>query len=442
MSTREFALSIPADRAALSLIVFGTASALWTFTRLNATLVGLAAAGILVAAGAVPPADLAGIATSDIIRLMIGAFVLGEAIIVSGLATRLTSLILAQARRVDQLFWLTAAAMALLTFLVPSTSGRAAVALPLFRALSGLLDDAPIRGLALLIPTIVLTTTIAALTGAGSHLIANDMLHAAGLDPVGYGAWALNGLPFALAAGGLSTVAAITLTLTPEARRAGLAQRPSAQRPWTDAEHRVASVAGAMVLLWLTNAWHGLPMGGAALLGGAALVWPARVISLRQAARAMNWDLLGFMVAALVLAHGLLATGAAGRLITAAGPLLSFAAQAGPTAALATLSVLCLVSHLVITSHAARAATLVPPIIALAPALGLDPVAAVFTATVAMNYCLTLPVSSKALMLYQSVPGGFSARTLLHLSAILAPAHLILIMAFAATWWRWTGLLP
>jgi di/tricarboxylate transporter len=195
MSIREFALSIPAERAALSLIVFGTASALWTFARLNATLVGLAAAGILVAAGAVPPADLAGIATSDIIRLMIGAFVLGEAIIVSGLATRLTSLILAQARRVDQLFWLTAAAMALLTFLVPSTSGRGAVALPLFRALSGELDEAAVRGLALLIPTIVLTTTIAALTGAGSHLIANDMLHAAGLDPVGYGAWALNGLP-------------------------------------------------------------------------------------------------------------------------------------------------------------------------------------------------------------------------------------------------------
>jgi di/tricarboxylate transporter len=442
MPIHDVFAGILADRAAVSLIVFGMASALWALTRLNATLVGLLAAGILVAVGAVPPADLAGIATSDIIRLMIGAFVLGEAIIASGLATRLTSLILARARRVDQLFWLTAAAMALLTFLVPSTSGRAAVALPLFRALSGLLDEAAVRGLALLIPIIVLTTTIAALTGAGSHLIANDMLHAASLDPVGYGAWTLNGLPFALAAGGLSTVAVIAMTLTPQGRRANLVQPPSGQRSWTAAERRVASVATAMVLLWLTSAWHGLPMGGTALLGAAALIWPARVIGLRQATRATNWDLVGFMIAALVLAHALLATGAAGRLVAAAEPLLTFAGQGGPTAALAAISAICLASHLVMTSHAARAATLVPPIIAIAPALSLDPVAAVFMATVAMNYCLTLPVSSKALMLYQSAPGGFSSRTLLRLSAVLAPAHLILILAFAATWWRWTGLIP
>ena len=64
-----------------------------------------------------------------------------------------------------------------------------------------------------------------------------------------------------------------------------------------------------------------------------------------------------------------------------------------------------------------------------------------FVATVGMNYCLTLPACSKALLLFQDAPGGgFRPADLLRLSAVLAPLNLALMVATYFLWWKWTGL--
>jgi di/tricarboxylate transporter len=92
------------------------------------------------------------------------------------------------------------------------------------------------------------------------------------------------------------------------------------------------------------------------------------------------------------------------------------------------------------TSHAARAAALIPPLLYLAGPIGLDAVAVMFIATVGMNYCLTFPVSSKALIVFHEIDDGFHRTDLLRLSAILIIVHIVLIVAFYYGYWQWVGL--
>lgn len=99
-------------------------------------------------------------------------------------------------------------------------------------------------------------------------------------------------------------------------------------------------------------------------------------------------------------------------------------------------------SHLVITSHVARAAALGPPLLLFAQTAGIDPVAVLFISAVGINYCITLPVCSKALMVFQDdrTGGGFTTADLVRLSAVLALPYLALMAAAYYGWWKWTGL--
>ena len=112
---------------------------------------------------------------------MIGAFVLGGAVQKTGLATRLTGAVVhsknGELRRVSQIFWLITLLLLPLSFPIPYTSGSGAVVLPLFKAISDAAADRKVtKALALLIPTVILVSTISTLVGVGSHLIANDLL--------------------------------------------------------------------------------------------------------------------------------------------------------------------------------------------------------------------------------------------------------------------------
>jgi hypothetical protein len=58
-----------------------------------------------------------------------------------------------------------------------------------------------------------------------------------------------------------------------------------------------------------------------------------------------------------------------------------------------------------------------------------------------MNYCVTVPVSSKALLLfYEEGKISFNASHLLKISAILMPLYILAIMLFYFTYWQWTGM--
>jgi anion transporter len=387
-----------ATPARLALFAFAAAVVLWSTTSLNTAYVALGAVLLAVVTGAAPQERLFDALASDVVWLMIGAFVLGEAVERSGLAARLTSLVVGRSRTVRGTCWLLAGVLAPLAFVIPSTSGRAAVILPVFRSIAAVAEDRRVtRAVALLLPAVILVTTMMSLVGAGSHLVANDLLAQVAGRPISFAEWALYGVPFGLAAGAVTTFAVLRLFLSGEQRdrRLAVAARPA--RPLGRAEWTTLAVVTAMLALWLTERAHGLEIATVAVAGAVVLTAPrVGVLSWKDGLKAVSWNLVLFVGAALVLGRALVDTGAARWIIDGVFAAVGLDRAGSHLLLLAGLAFVTLTSHAYMTSHAARAAALVPPLLYVAGSLGLSGAAVMFIGTVGMDYCLTFPVSSKA----------------------------------------------
>ncbi|GAA0445163.1 anion permease [Virgibacillus sp. Bac332] len=103
--------------------------------------------------------------------------------------------------------------------------------------------------------------------------------------------------------------------------------------------------------------------------------------------------------------------------------------------------VIAVTSHLYVHSHTTRAIIFIPSIIVFSESIGLNTAAVVFLSLLGMNYCLTFPVSSKAILLfYEEGDMTIDAKQLLQLSTILMPVYILVMIVFYFTYWQWTGL--
>ena len=262
--------------ARLSLFAFAVCVILWSATRLNAAFVALAALIFLILTGGATQEQLYQSLASDVVWLMVGAFVLAEAIQSTGLAGRLTSLVVKRARTVNGIFWQLTLAHIPLTFFIPSTSGRAAVMLPLFKSISDAADDKRItRALSLLMPTINLVLTICTLIGAGSHLIANDLLQQRSGKSISFLQWIIYGLPFGAIAALLTCLVILRMFLNKSHRSKQLIIKQETEAaPLAFSEKKTLAVAALMVLLWSTESLHGIDVAVVAVAGAVALMLP------------------------------------------------------------------------------------------------------------------------------------------------------------------------
>ncbi|TXM70730.1 SLC13 family permease [Methylobacterium sp. WL120] len=429
--------------ARAALLAFGGAAIFWTLTELNGAYVAVAAALSLVATRAVEQQALIDGLGSKVVWLVIGTFVLGAAVAKSGLAGRLTALITGGGTTVGGLMWRMTFGILPLAFLIPSTSGRAAILLPLYRSLIEADDDERLaRAVGLLIPSVIVISTICSLTGAGSHLVAVDLLERLSDKTIGFGQWMLWGLPFGLLACLVTAFVIGRLFLDRETRERRVARVEAEAGPLSAAEWRTGVVVAAMLGLWLTEGYHPFGIATVAVAGAVLLTMPVvGVLDWDEGVEAVNWSLILFIAASLVLGRALISTGAAKWLISSALTTSGITDDSPTLVVLLALSALGMSAHLYMVSHTARVAALLPPLLLLAQALHLNPVAVAFLANAGMDYCLTLPISSKALLVFQ---GGerqvWTSTDLLKLSAILAPAYTALIVAAYYLLWSRTGL--
>ncbi|MDQ3688232.1 MAG: anion permease [Acidobacteriota bacterium] len=435
--------TLPAE-ARVALFAFALAAILWATTSLNAAYVALAATVLMILAGGSPQERLFDALASDVVWLMIGAFVLGGAVQGTGLAARLTGVVVGRARRVSSMFWLLTAVLVPLSFFIPSTSGRAAVTIPVFRSLADATDDARItRALALLMPTVILVATVSTLISAGSHLIANDLLQQVAGTSISFASWAMYGIPFGIVASFASCFVIMRLFLDRERLNRELAvPQAKAKKPLTMAEWKTLAVAGVMMMMWVTEGWHHIEIATVTVVGALVLTLPGfGVLSWKDGLKAVSWNLVVFVGAALVLGKALIETGAAQWIIDNVFALSGIAGAESRLLILLGFAFISLTSHIYMTSHAARAAALVPAFLYIGGSLNLNPAAVMFISTVGMDYCLTFPVSSKALLMFSELEGDtFQPADLLRLSSVLLIVHLALIVIFYYGYWRWVGL--
>jgi di/tricarboxylate transporter len=434
----------PAARWAL--LVFAAAIVAWTVLDFEETPVALAGALALLAAGATSlPSFYAGLG-DDFIWLLIGAFILAAVLQASGVAQRWALAVVAGAATpaalLRRLTWfITATALVL-----PSTSGRAALLLPVFMVLAQALSQPGpqprlVRALALLFPSVILLSACISLLGAGAHLVALDFMHRLGAPVPGFLGWLWLAGPFGLLSSLLACELIIGLYLHRAERQQPITLPPPEAGPLSRAQWAIVGITAATLGAWATVAWHGVPAPMVALCGALlATVKPLTGCDLKAALKKVEWNLILFMAATLIMGEALVESGAAQALaqaLVAAVPL----ARLHPVAGLGLAAALALLAHLVVTSRTARATVLIPAVALPFAAAGYAPGLLVFMLAIGSGFCQTLMVSAKPVAIFAGEDRQhYGPRDLARLSLALLPALWLLLVLFAAVVWPRQGL--
>ncbi|MGW8454947.1 SLC13 family permease [Streptomyces niveus] len=435
--------------ARFTLVVFILATYTWIATSVDDTYVALGAGLALTATGVISSETLFATLGDETVWLLICAFVLAAAVGKTGLAGRAAAWLVGGAGTVRQLTHLTTAGLVVTAFAVPATSGRAALALPVFLALAKALADRKrlVVMLALLFPTVILLSAVATLIGAGAHLITVGVLWEQTGEQLSFVTWLILGLPLAVVSSHLAAEL-VLLTTTRRADRTGPVRITTAQiqehsdapvsGPLTPPEARCLLLLGTVVLLWCSEPLHGVSPAVVALIGAVVAASPALgTVGLKDGLRTVPWPLLLFMAATMAMGIALSESGAADWLVG----WVPGGASTPPWLFLAGVVVISTAAHLALQSRSARSSVLVPLVVAAAMSAGVNPVAAAFASTAAAGFCHTLPASAKPVALFADLPGTptYTPRDLLRLSALLAPLTAALVLLFALAVWPLLG---
>lgn len=438
----QFGLPGLAAPARAALLVFGAAIVAWTVLDLDETPVALLAVLALLASGATPLEDFYAGLGNPFIWLLIGAFVIAAVLVASGLAERWALALLASSRTPAALMRRLSLFIIATAFVVPSTSGRAALLLPVFLALArSLAEPRLVRALALLFPSVILLSACVSMLGAGAHLVALDMMRQLGGPAPGFLGWIALAAPFGVASSLLACELILRLFLNAPERQRALDLPPAPRTPMTRVQRSVAVIAALTLLGWVGGGWHGIDAPVVALCGALAVTFkPLTGQDLKSTLGKVEWNLVIFMAATLVMGEALLASGAATALadaLVAVLPLQRLPAWSG----LALAALIALLAHLVVTSRTARATLLIPTVALPFAAAGNDASLLVFLVTLGSGFCQTLAVSAKPVAMFvQGAQPHLVPRDLLLLSAVLLPGLWLLLSLCAIVLWPLQGL--
>lgn len=427
----------------VTLSVFAATLIAWTVMDLPETPVALAGALVLVLTNTVAEARLFQALGNEIIFLMLAAFVIGAVLKETGLAERATFKLLAPFRSVHGIFWAATGAIFLSAFVVPSTSARAAILMPIFLGLSQAIARPPVtRALALLFPTVILLSAAASLTGAGAHLVAADAIERSSGLPVDFARWAVLSAPFAFLSSLVACVVIMAVFLSSDDRKARIECLGKASSSFSRQDKVILGVVAATVGLWATSSLHGVGLPIIALVG--ALIAASKSvsgISFKAALKGVEWNLLLFLAATLVIGEALLDSGAAKFLIDRV--LAAFEGSEAPSAWVLVGVAVCVstLAHIVITSRTARATVLIPALALPLAGLGANPASMILLVTLGSGFCQTTMVSAKPVTLFGSMePPPFSARDLFLLSVLLFVPFTALLAGLAVMVWPALGI--
>lgn len=442
--------------ARIAFITFGLAILGWVLTDINDTYIALLASLVFTVLGIDSPNEFFEALGDSTIWLLLASFVVAAGVVSSGLSHRLTALIAARAGSVGQLFYILTTAIFLSAFIIPATSGRAALMLPFFTALShGIGNQRVSKALALLFPTIILLSASGSLIGAGAHLVTVDILSHMGNDKISFWQWLVWGLPFALVSCFLSTWIILRLFLTRAERKLPL--RLTAEQLSDSAstilikpgkiiarqQRFVLIVVLALITLWATESMHGIDSTIVALLGALTITMPnVGVISFKDAFKHIDWNIIIFMAATVELGEALVESGGSEWLMQGIFNTLPQDSAPAQILVISLIAIVSLLSHLLINSRTARSSVLIPLIVIVSISLGYNPTTLAFLSTVAAGFCLTLPVSAKPVAMFSRIESRttYQPRDLLRLSSLLLPVHFILLLVFTFTIWPRLGL--
>lgn len=430
----------------VALFAFLSAMTLWVTTKISAGWVAITLIMFIIVMNAAEPDLLYNSLSEKVVWLMIGAFIIGEAVKKSGLAERLTAYILSKSDKKENVMLGLSSVLFATAFFIPSTSGRAALSMPIMKQLSQKFSSKEKNILAIIAPVVILMSTSATLIGAGSHLIGIGFLESTAGESISYIQWLLWGAPFALVVTFLSLVV-IKMMLWPRDSEEQIVSERSGEtiiltEPFEKDEQKTLILILFLIIGWMTESLHGLDIELITIIGAIIFMIPNYgIITWKQGMNAVSWNLVMFVAAATALGKVLVDTGIVDWMENEMINFLHLFVGAPDWLIVLMILVVTVTSHLYITSHTTRAIVFIPGLILFSELIGVNPSTVVFLSLIGMNYCVTVPVSSKALLLfYEEGDISYDARNLVKLSTVLMPLYIFIIILFYFTFWQWTGM--
>ena len=382
--------------------------------------------------------------------LILGAFVLATGMVRTKLAERITYVILSKtgcsATRITLGVML---ANMVLAFLVPSTTARTAILLPMCVSIIGLFGSEGRSKFAtsLLLILAFTNSTISAgiLTATVPNPVTIEFLAKSGRI-ITYFDWLLYGFPPAVIMT-FFTWWFVTRVYKPEGEaKPGAVERVVQERlaamgKMTSAEWRALSIFLSITFLWATQNLTGLDTTVVCLLGDCLLFLPKfGVIDWKDANQGVSWQVVLIAGGGISLGEILMKTGAAKWLAVSIFKLLGLQ---GASTLVILIVVMLIVQymHLMFSTTVAMATALMPIVLALADTAHINPLV------------LALPVGMliggyPLLMFYNTLPnivvygtGKLRVEDFPRVGVVLCTVACILYTLCAATYWRWLKLL-
>lgn len=432
--------------AKIALFSFLSAMTLWITTKIPAGFIAISLIVFTIIMNAGEPSLLYESLSEEVVWLMLGAFIIGEAVKESGLTERLTLIILSKSKKRKHVLTGISLVLFASVFFIPSTSGRAALTMPIIKQLSEWYTDKEKSLLALLAPIIILISTSATLIGAGSHLIGIGLLNGAVHQSISFIQWMIWGLPFAFVMT-LISIYIIKWMFWPKTALILLKDDPTVRtskrnKKMSKTEKKTLVWMILLIAGWMSESIHGYDIAFITMLGAILVMTPNYgIISWKKGIKSVSWNLIVFVAAATALGKLLVETGVVQWMEKEALRFLYLFTSAPEWLIVLVILLVTVTSHLYITSHTTRAIVFIPGLLLFSESIGINPSAVVFLSLIGMNYCVTFPVSSKALLLfYEEGDTSYDASNLLKISAILMPLYIVVMMIFYFTYWQWTGL--
>ncbi|RST72262.1 citrate:succinate antiporter [Siminovitchia acidinfaciens] len=431
-------------RAKISLFAFLSAMTFWIGVKIPAGLTAILLLVFIIIMKAGETEILYNSLSEEVVWLMIGSFIIGEAVKQSGLSERFSRLVVEKSKNKNNIIIGLVSALFTTAFFIPSTSGRAALSMPIIKELGLYFNSKEKKVLALMIPVIILMTTSATLIGAGSHLIGIGLLKSTTNLTISYIQWLIWGVPFTLVIT-LISVIIIKWRLWPKNAGEEIISKnttDTTNTPINDSEKKTLILLVLLMIGWITEGLHGYDLAFVTMFGAIVFMLPKYgVIDWKSGMKSVSWNLIIFVAAATALGKVLVETGVVVWIENELMNALQLFVDAPEWLIILIILFLTATSHLYITSHTTRAIVFIPSLILFSKTIGANPETVVFLSLIGMNYCVTFPVSSKALLLfYEEEEVSFDSVHLFKISAILMPIYILIAAAFYFTYWEWTGM--
>lgn len=445
-------LTVQGQRA---LAVFWLAFILWLTTPIPVWLTSMLAIVLLALTGAWDYKQAFYRFGEEVIWLMVAAFIIASALEKSGVGKRL-------AYRMAYYFGRTAP-MALLgmiilnfvlAFVVPSTTARAALVLPIALLMAEAFGAKPGKSrfgklLMLQQPIANNLATATILTATAPQIMAWGFLKTLANVEVPWLGWFVAQLPITITAMMLMWLVGLRLWRPEVSKPMGgldkLREELARMGPLTREEKSALAIFAMVVFLWATDKWHPImffgykiPFSVVAVIGAMLLFMP-KIGALKSWKEAkIPWDLMVFSAGAYATGMALEDTGAAQWMAKSLINALGLTRGVSVYHAYALLLAVMMFSAIIFSSKTVRTVIFIPLYIVLAKAMGIPPVMIALPAAFTISWTIYLPFNCKPNLIYYST-GYFTVLEELVYGLIVAFIGYILYVTLGWWWFNFLG---